>query len=64
MQRVRVRGTAETGTVLSVESRRDFDFKMVLFVTVQLDYGPVMVYEISELTSKGLQPNLTKHVKV
>jgi uncharacterized OB-fold protein len=48
--RVRVRGTVETGTVLHTESKRDKWSEKVLYVTVALDDGNIMVYDISELT--------------
>lgn len=48
--RVRVRGTVETGTVLHTEVRRDGSVNKVLFVTVALDDGNIMVYDVSELT--------------
>ena len=47
--RVKVRGTEVTGTVLEIENKRDFNHKLVLFVTVALDDGNIMVYDVSEV---------------
>lgn len=50
--RIRVRGTEETGMILEIESKRDFNYRFVEFVTVSLDDGNVMVYDISEVTTQ------------
>ena len=47
--RVRVRGTEETGMILGIEAKRVHSANKIVFVTVELECGNIMVYDISEL---------------
>ena len=47
--RVKIRGTALTGTIIDLEAKREHTCNEVLFVTVALDNGSIMVYDVSEV---------------
>ena len=47
--RIRVRGTEVTGTIIDLEAKREHTYNKVLFVTVALDDGNIMVYDVSEV---------------
>lgn len=47
--RIRVRGTEVTGTIIDIEAKRERSANKILYITVALDNGNIQVYDVSEL---------------